>query len=321
MPKTERHECLIPPELSGERLDQALARLLPDYSRERLKRWIKDGAVTLNERTPRPRDHVAGGDLVRLNAVLEVETPMRPEALPLDVIYEDGAVIVVNKPAGLVVHPGAGNPDGTLQNALLHHAPELVHVPRAGIVHRLDKETSGLLVVARSIKAHTRLVEALAERQVKRQYEAVAVGVMTAGGVVDAPIGRHRSDRVRMAVQDGGRPAVTHYRVIERFRTHTYISVELETGRTHQIRVHMAHARYPLVGDPVYGRRLTVPKGADEETIDTLRAFKRQALHARQLGFVHPGSGEPVSFKAPLPEDMRSLLEVLRHDAAANADG
>ncbi|HET7569239.1 MAG TPA: 23S rRNA pseudouridine(1911/1915/1917) synthase RluD [Gammaproteobacteria bacterium] len=318
MPKTARHECLIPPELSGERLDQALAQLLPDYSRERLKRWIKDGAVTLNERTPRPRDHVAGGDLVRLNAVLEAETPMRPEALPLDVAYEDEAVIVINKPAGLVVHPGAGNPAGTLQNALLHHAPELVHVPRAGIVHRLDKETSGLLVVARSIKAHTRLVEALAAREVKRRYEAIAVGVMTAGGVVDAPIGRHRTDRVRMAVQDGGRRAVTHYRVIERLRAHTYISIELETGRTHQIRVHMAHVRYPLVGDPVYGRRLVVPKGADDETIAALRAFKRQALHARELGFVHPDSGKSVSFKAPLPDDMRGLLEVLRQDAASH---
>ncbi|HET6726320.1 MAG TPA: 23S rRNA pseudouridine(1911/1915/1917) synthase RluD [Gammaproteobacteria bacterium] len=320
MPPTERHECLIPPELSGERLDQALARLLPDYSRERLKKWIKDGAVTLNERTPRPRDHVVSGDLVRVNAVLEVETPMRPEPLPLDVVHEDGAVIVINKPAGLVVHPGAGNPAGTLQNALLHYAPELVHVPRAGIVHRLDKDTSGLLVIARSIKAHTRLVEALAERQVKRQYEAIAVGVMTAGGSVDAPVGRHRADRKRMAVQDGGRPAVTHYRVIERLRAHTYIAVQLETGRTHQIRVHLAHAHYPLVGDPVYGRRLSVPKGAADETIATLRAFKRQALHARELGFVHPDSGEPVSFKAPLPTDMRNLLEVLRQDAAAHAD-
>jgi 23S rRNA pseudouridine1911/1915/1917 synthase len=261
---------------------------------------------------------VAGGDLVRLNAVLEAETPMRPEALPLDVAYEDEAVIVINKPAGLVVHPGAGNPAGTLQNALLHHAPELVHVPRAGIVHRLDKEPSGLLVVARSIKAHTRLVEALAAREVQRRYEAIAVGVMTAGGVVDAPIGRHRTDRVRMAVQDGGRRAVTHYRVIERLRAHTYISIELETGRTHQIRVHMAHGRYPLVGDPVYGRRLVVPKGADDETIAALRAFKRQALHARELGFVHPDSGKSVSFKAPLPDDMRGLLEVLRQDAASH---
>ncbi|HET7307455.1 MAG TPA: 23S rRNA pseudouridine(1911/1915/1917) synthase RluD [Gammaproteobacteria bacterium] len=320
MPKTARHECLIPPEMSGERLDQALAQLLPDYSRERLKRWIKDGAVTLNERTPRPRDHVAGGDLVRLNAVFEAETPMRPEALPLDVVYEDDAVIVINKPAGLVVHPGAGNPAGTLQNALLHHAPELVHVPRAGIVHRLDKDTSGLLVVARSIKAHTRLVEALAAHEVKRRYEAIAVGVMTAGSIVDAPIGRHRTDRVRMAVQDGGRRAVTHYRVIERLRAHTYISVELETGRTHQIRVHMAHVRYPLVGDPVYGRRLVIPKGASDETIAALRTFKRQALHARELGFVHPDRGEPVSFKAPLPDDMRGLLEVLRQDAAAHAE-
>jgi 23S rRNA pseudouridine1911/1915/1917 synthase len=320
MPPIADHECLIPPELSGERLDQALARLLPDYSRERLKKWIRDGAVTLNERTPRPRDHVAGGDLVRLHAVLEAETPLRPEALPLDVVHEDAAVIVVNKPAGLVVHPGAGNPAGTLQNALLNHAPELVHLPRAGIVHRLDKDTSGLLVVARTLAAHTHLVAALAAREVKREYEAIVSGVMTAGGTIDAPIGRHRADRVRMAVRDGGRPSVTHYRVIERFRAHTHAAVQLETGRTHQIRVHFAHIRYPLVGDPVYGRRLKLPPEPSEALVQVLHGFRRQALHARRLEFVHPESGDAVAFEAPLPADMQGLNEALREDAGAHAE-
>jgi 23S rRNA pseudouridine1911/1915/1917 synthase len=320
MPRTELHECLIPPELSGARLDQALASLLPDYSRERLKKWIKDGSVMLNERTPRPRDHVARGDLVRVRAELETETDARPEPIALDVVHEDGAIIVVNKPAGLVVHPGAGNPAGTLQNGLLHHAPELVHVPRAGIVHRLDKNTSGLLVVARSLKAHARLVAALAEHRVRREYEAVAVGVMTAGGTIDAPIARHRVDRVRMAVREDGRRAVTHYRVIERFRAHTHVAVRLETGRTHQIRVHLAHARFPLVGDPVYGRRLRLPKGADEQLVETLKAFKRQALHARRLRFVHPETGAPVSFEADVPADMGALLDALRRDQVAHAE-
>lgn len=318
MPETAEHECLIPPELSGERLDQALARLLPDYSRERLKKWIRDGAVTLNERTPRPRDHVAGGDLVRVKAELEPATGVHAEALPLDIVHEDEAVIVVNKAAGMVVHPGAGNPAGTLQNALLAHASELIHVPRAGIVHRLDKDTSGLLVVARTLKAHTRLVAALAAREVKRDYEAVVTGVMTAGGTVDAPVGRHRADRVRMAVRDGGRPAVTHYRVIRRFRGHTHVAVQLDTGRTHQIRVHLAHIRYPLVGDPVYGRRLKIPKAAGDALADTLRGFKRQALHARRLGFVHPDSGEPVSWEVEPPADMRALLAALGEDLAAH---
>lgn len=320
MRQTAEYECLIPPELAGERLDQALARLLPDYSRERLKKWIRDGAVMLNERTPRPRDHVAGGDLVRVHAAFEVETQALPEAMPLDVIHEDEAVLVINKPAGLVVHPGAGNPAGTLQNALLHHAPELVHVPRAGIVHRLDKDTSGLLVIARTLKAHTRLVEALAAREVKREYEAVTVGTMVAGGTVEAPVGRHRADRTRMAVREGGREAVTHYRVIERFRAHTHIAVRLDTGRTHQIRVHMTHLRYPLIGDPVYGRRLQLPAGATPALRDALQHFRRQALHARRLGFVHPESGEPVSFEAALPADMQALIDSLREDAAAHAD-
>lgn len=315
-----QHEFIIPPELAGKRLDQALARLLPDYSRERLKGWIKHGAVVLNERPRRPRDPVAGGDVVRVNAELEEETATRPEPIPLDVVHEDDEVIVINKPAGLVVHPGAGNPDGTLQNGLLNYAPELAHVPRAGIVHRLDKDTSGLLVVARTIKAHTCLVRALAQREVRRHYKAVAIGTMTAGGRITAPIGRHPTHRVRMAVRPGGRYASTHYRVLERFRIHTYVDVQLDTGRTHQIRVHFAHQRYPLVGDPVYGRRLVVPKNADAATLAVLRGFKRQALHACTLGFDHPGRHVTAEFIAPLPEDMQQLIDTLRKDTTRHAN-
>jgi 23S rRNA pseudouridine1911/1915/1917 synthase len=239
---------------------------------------------------------------------------MAPEALPLAIVYEDAAILVVNKPAGLVVHPGAGNRAGTLQNALLHHAPELVQLPRAGLVHRLDKQTSGLLVVARTLEAHTRLVAALQAREFAREYAAVVSGVMTGGGTVDAPLGRHATDRLRMSVREGGREAVTHYRVLKRFRAHTHISVQLETGRTHQIRVHMAHIRYPLVGDPVYGRRVALPPAASPLLKQTLQDFHRQALHARRLGLKHPLSGESMHWEAPLPQDMQDLLAALADD-------
>ncbi|HET7396826.1 MAG TPA: 23S rRNA pseudouridine(1911/1915/1917) synthase RluD [Gammaproteobacteria bacterium] len=307
-------ESLIPAELAGQRLDQALAQLFPDYSRSRLTQWIRDGQVTLDQRVPRPRDIVMGGQHVRIVAVEEPLTDVEPEALPLDLIYEDAALIIVNKPAGLVVHPGAGNPAGTLQNALLHRAPELINVPRCGLVHRLDKDTSGLLAVARTIESHTHLVAALAAREFEREYEAVAIGVMTGGGKVDAPIARHGVDRKRMSVREGGREAVTHYRVIKRFRAHTHISVRLETGRTHQIRVHLTHVHYPLLGDPVYGRRLAIPRDADNAFVTALRGFKRQALHARRLGLAHPVSGEFMQWDAPLPDDMQQLLQALETD-------
>ncbi|MDE1984887.1 MAG: 23S rRNA pseudouridine(1911/1915/1917) synthase RluD, partial [Gammaproteobacteria bacterium] len=255
-------ETLVPASLAGLRLDQALAQLFPEYSRSRLTQWIKDGRVMLDEHAPRPRDSVVGGQRLRLTVVEEPLVELKPQALPLEVVYADAGLIVINKPAGLVVHPGAGNPAGTLQNALLHYAPELVNVPRCGLVHRLDKDTSGLLAVARTLEAHTRLVAALAAREFEREYEAVVMGVMTGGGTVDAPIARHAVDRKRMSVREGGRAAVTHYRVIQRFRAHTHVSVKLETGRTHQIRVHLAHIRHPLVGDPVYGRRLAIPADA-----------------------------------------------------------
>ncbi|MDX1454429.1 MAG: 23S rRNA pseudouridine(1911/1915/1917) synthase RluD [Gammaproteobacteria bacterium] len=301
--------------MAGQRLDQALARLLPDYSRSRIKQWIDAGRLTLDGRIPKPRDAVRGGEQWVLEAEAENEVPLKPEAIPLDIVFEDDALLIINKAAGMVVHPGAGNPDNTLQNALLHHAPELANVPRAGIVHRLDKETSGLLVIAKTLAAHTALVAALAERDISREYEAVCVGVMTAGGTVDAAIGRHPVDRKRQAIRPtGGREAVTHFRVMQRYRAHTHVAVKLETGRTHQIRVHMAHIRYPLVGDPVYGRRLVLPKGASEETRNVLQGFKRQALHARRLGLAHPVTGEALQFEAPLPDDFQRLLQVLAAD-------
>src|SRR5215469_4767315 len=296
-------ESRIPPELSGQRFDQALARLFPEYSRNRLSQWIKEGRVQLDGLAARPRDAVADGQRVSLEVVEEALTELAPEALPLDIVHEDAALIVVNKPAGLVVHPGAGNRAGTLQNALLHHAPELAQVPRAGLVHRLDKDTSGLLVVARTLESHTRLVAELQAREFEREYLGIANGVMTGGGTVDAPIKRHATDRLRMSVHEGGREAVTHYRVLKRYRAHTYVSLRLETGRTHQIRVHMAHIRYPLVGDPVYGKRLALPPKATPRLTETLRSFRRQALHAARLGLTHPVSGERMLWEAPPPAD------------------
>jgi 23S rRNA pseudouridine1911/1915/1917 synthase len=301
-------------ELAGKRLDQALAQLFPDYSRSRLQQWVKAGLVTLDGVTCRPRDKVLGGEWVALEARLEDQVECRPQAIDLDIVYEDACLILINKPAGLVVHPAAGNPDGTLQNALLHHDPELIQLPRAGIIHRLDKETTGLLVIARTPAAHKALVEQLQAREFDREYRAVATGVMTAGGSVDEPIGRHPTQRIKMAVHRAGKEAVTHYRVLERFRAHTYLKINLETGRTHQIRVHMAHLRYPLVGDPVYAGRLRQPAGASEQLREALRRFRRQALHALKLGLTHPESGEWMEWESPLPEDMQLLLEALRAD-------
>ncbi len=310
-------EQRIPDAHRGQRLDQALAELFPDYSRTRLKAWIEAGRVMVDGARPRPRDLVSGGEWVRLEPLEEPRVPVAPEALPLEVVHEDAAILVLAKPAGLVVHPGAGNPRSTLQNALLARDPALALLPRAGIVHRLDKDTSGLLVVARTPEAHARLTRALARHGVEREYEAVAIGVMTAGGTVDAPIDRHPVDRKRMAVRSSGREAVTHYRVAERFRAHTHVRVRLETGRTHQIRVHLAHAGFPLVGDPLYGRRLVLPKGATARLDAALRGFRRQALHAARLAFLHPASGERVEYTMPLPADLEELLAALREDARA----
>ncbi len=303
--------------MAGRRLDQVLPLLFPDFSRSRLQKWIRQGLVRRQgETVQRPREKVSGGELIELTACLDDQVEEKPQPIPLDLLYQDRSILVVNKPAGLVVHPAAGNPDGTLQNALLHHDPALVRLPRAGIVHRLDKLTSGLLVVARTAAAHKFLVERLQAREVKREYRCLVRGVMTAGGSVDQPIGRHPVHRVRMAVVAGGKPAVTHYRVLERFRAHTWLKVNLESGRTHQIRVHMAHIRHPLVGDPVYGGRLLLPSGIGDGLRQALRGFRRQALHALRLGLEHPQSGEWMEWEAPLPEDLQQLLALTREDAA-----
>ncbi|MFK3647004.1 23S rRNA pseudouridine(1911/1915/1917) synthase RluD [Lysobacter enzymogenes] len=310
----------VPDSAAGRRFDAVLAELFPDYSRSRLAAWIKSGDARLNGREARPRDPVQGGEAVELNVVLDTQTHAAAEDIALDVLYEDAEVIVLDKPAGLVVHPGAGNPAGTLVNALLHRDPSLAALPRAGIVHRLDKDTSGVMVVARTLPAHTSLVDQLSAREVHRQYLAVVVGALVAGGTANAAIDRHPRDRLRMAVREDGRDAVTHYRLRERFRAHTLLECRLETGRTHQIRVHMQHLKHPIVGDPLYGGPLKLPKGASETLVETLRGFKRQALHAETLEFVHPVSGEPVRCTAPVPADMLQLIAELRADSRAAAE-
>lgn len=306
----------IPEECRGLRLDQALASLLPEYSRSQLQRWIRAGHVRVSGQLMKQRDSVRGGEQVEVNAPDEQEsTDCEPQDLPIDLVFADEDLIVINKAAGMVTHPAAGNWDGTLRNALLFHYPELANLPRSGIVHRLDKATSGLMVVARSLRAHTSLVRQLQERQMGREYEAVVNGVMVAGGSVDEPIGRHPVDRKRMAIVSNGKPAVTHYRIVQKFDSHTHIRVKLETGRTHQIRVHMAYIKYPIVGDPVYGGRRKVPSGASEVLMSELRSFPRQALHAARLELIHPRHDELVSWQVPLPEDMQQLIGLLEESA------
>ncbi len=313
---SEKQNLAVPEELAGLRLDQALARMFPEYSRSRLKEWLLAGAITIDGGTKRPRDAVAGGEMISLEPQTESEVRAEPEPISLDVVYEDEDLLVVNKPAGLVVHPGAGNPGGTLMNGLLHHAPELESVPRAGIIHRIDKDTTGLLLVAKTLPAHTALVRQLADREISRQYLAICNGVLTGGGTIDQPIGRHPGDRKRMSIQQNGKPAVTRYTVLERFRAFTYIKVRLETGRTHQIRVHFAWRRHALVGDQTYGGRLALPAGASEPLIEALRHFKRQALHATRLAFEHPTSGKDIELEVPPPGDFEDLLSVMREDLA-----
>jgi 23S rRNA pseudouridine1911/1915/1917 synthase len=309
------HQLELPATPAGLRLDAALALALPQYSRSRLAGWIRDGAVHINGQPARPRDLMYGGEQVSVQAEVPADETVLPQSIPIDIRWQDEHLLVINKPVGLVVHPGAGNPSNTLQNALLAWDPRLATVPRAGIVHRIDKDTSGLLVVARSIEAHTALVEMLREHTIHREYLALVVGGATGGGTVDQPIGRHRTDRLKMTVRPDGRDAVTHYRLVERFQNHTLLRVNLETGRTHQIRVHMAHIGHPLVGDPAYGGRRQLRAGDPPQVRAALQAFRRQALHATRLAFEHPVTGEEVEVQTQAPDDLLALLQVLR-DAA-----
>ena len=317
MTKAKVRVARIPGDYAGRRLDQALTALFPEVTRSQLQQWIADGLVSLDDRVPRKRDKVIGGERVQIQVPPPKENLSEAEAIALDIVYEDDSLVVINKPVGMVVHPGAGNPAGTLLNALLHHAPASAQLPRAGIVHRLDKDTSGLLVVAKTERARQSLINQLQHKTMGREYVAIVHGVMIAGGTVDAAIGRHRIDRKRMAVTDAGKSAVSHYRVLKKYRAHTLVQVTLESGRTHQIRVHMAHLKFPVVGDPTYGGRLRIPRGASEDLAQLIHHFKRQALHAMKLSLVHPVTAEPMQWSASVPDDMGKLMEVLAKDAQA----
>jgi 23S rRNA pseudouridine1911/1915/1917 synthase len=317
MTKQLKLSQIVPDHLFGKRLDQVLAEMFPDYSRSRIKEWILAGAVKVNgEVNTKPRDKVLGEEQIDILADIPEEVRFTAEAIDLNIVYEDEHIMVINKPAGLVVHPGAGNADGTLLNALLHHVPGIAEVPRAGIVHRLDKDTTGLMVIAKTIPAQTHLVEAMQAREIVREYEAVCHGTMTSGGTIDEPIGRHPTKRTHMAVTQSGKPATTHFRVMEKYRAHTRLRLRLETGRTHQIRVHMSFNNYPLVGDPVYAGRPRPPRKASEELLTILRGFKRQALHAAMLRLAHPITSEILEWHAPIPDDMVQLNAILRADTA-----
>ena len=307
----EKLKIIIPERMTGQRLDVALSEMLPDYSRSKITAWIKSGEALINHKPFKPKDKVNGSEMVELTISQKQNNDWVGEDIPLNIVFEDEDIIVLNKVVGLVTHPGAGNWSGTLANALLHYEPKLATLDRAGIVHRLDKNTSGLMVVARNEKSQKYLVEQLQKHSVSREYSAIVYGHMVAGGTIDEPIGRDTKDRVKQAVSSHGKEAVTHYRVIDRYQNHTHIKAILETGRTHQIRVHLSHIGYPLIGDPMYGGKVRFPKKADVILKEAIVNFKRQALHARKLTLTHPISGELMSWKAPLPEDMLALLDVL----------
>ena len=321
-PITEHHQITIPQEMRGKRVDQVLAELFPEYSRSRLQSWLKAGNITLDKQVLKAKNKVSGGEIIDFEVVIEAEGEWEAENIPLDIVFEDEQLLVINKPAGLVVHPAVGNRTGTLLNAILHHHPDAINVPRAGIVHRLDKDTSGILVVAKTIPAQTHLVEQLQRRAFEREYEALVIGEMTGGGTVNEPIGRHPTQRTKMAVlaatNKSGKEAITHYRILQRYAAHTKIRVNLETGRTHQIRVHMAHKHYPLLGDPVYGGRLKYPAGCNDELKTAIEAFKRQALHAKKLGLEHPQSGDWLSWQVEAPHDMQHLYHLLEQHLEAS---
>jgi 23S rRNA pseudouridine1911/1915/1917 synthase len=308
----EMLKIIIPTRMTGERLDASLAEMLPDLSRSKITAWIKSGDALMNGKNFKPKDKVSGNEIVDLTLNQKQSNDWAAEEIPLDIVYEDKDIIVINKQFGLVTHPGAGNWSGTLANALLYYDPALSSLDRAGIVHRLDKNTSGLMVIARNEKSQKYLVEQLQNHSVDREYSAIVYGHMIAGGTVDQPIGRDPKDRVKQAVSMSGKDATTHYRAIERFKSHTHVKAILETGRTHQIRVHLSHVGHSLIGDPMYGGRVRFPKKASVELKDALLNFKRQALHSKKLTLTHPISGELMSWKAPLPDDMLGLLEVLK---------
>lgn len=301
----------------GQRIDQVAALIWNDYSRERLKQWLKDGHLLVNGNSVKPKYKCEGDELLTLNVELEAQTRSLPEDIPLNIVYEDDDILVINKPVGMVVHPGAGNSTGTLVNALLHHYPKSSELARAGLVHRIDKDTSGLLVIAKNLEAQFSLTKQLAKKSVYRIYDVIVYGNIIAGGTIDEPIKRHPVDRVKMTVLPGGKDAVTHYNVKERFQHFTRVQARLETGRTHQIRVHFSYIGYGLIGDQVYMPRVRLPAGSSELLADTLRGFKRQALHAAKLGLVHPKTGEDMMFDAPWPEDFIQLVEVLRTENKA----
>lgn len=313
--ESEPRHLRLRPEHAGRRLDQVLAELLPAFSRSRLRDWIEQGRVSLDGHQPRPKDRVRGAEQVLVRPLIESSGACLPQPIPLRLVFEDAHLLVIDKPAGLVVHPAAGHPDGTLQNALLHYDPRLAELPRCGIVHRLDKDTTGLMVVARSLLAHRSLVAQLKARSVKRDYRALVVGHPAVSGRVEAPIGRHPTRRTAMAVVAGGRPALSAYRVLERYARHSLLGVRLHTGRTHQIRVHMAHLRHPLVGDPLYGAGARAAIGARAELATALRGFPRQALHAIGLGLIHPASAVPMHWQVPMAADLAALRALLQQDS------
>ena len=317
---SEKEHILLNAEITEEqenqRFDVAVSVLFSQFSRSRLQQWIKQGFLTLDGKQVKTRDKVFEGQEVKLDVLLEAEAEADvAEDIALDIVYEDAHILVIHKPVGLVVHPGAGNSQGTLMNGLLFHFPALANVPRAGVVHRLDKDTSGLMVVAKTLQAHSSLVAQLQERTVSREYYALTQGVMTAGGTVTVNIGRHPTNRQKQSVLDfGGKEAITHYRVVKRFRAHTLVRCKLETGRTHQIRVHMAHIRFPLIGDKTYAGRPKIPKASDAVFIEALQQFPRQALHAYKLGLIHPESGEYCEWEVGIPEDIQALLDIMQKD-------
>lgn len=301
----------IPLSMSGERLDKVLAELFPDYSRSQLSKWIKNHSITIDGHTAYPKQRVHGSERILINAECLAQDDCKPQNIDLELSYEDTHCLIINKAAGLVVHPGAGNPDKTLVNALLYHYPDLIHLPRAGIIHRLDKDTTGLLLVAKTLKAYTALSQMMQNRTIKRQYQAITHGIITGHNTIDAPIGRHPRNRLKMAVVTQGKPAITHYRVAKNYAAHTLLDVALETGRTHQIRVHLAWKKHPLLGDPLYGVKSKVPREATQQLIDCLDQFNRQALHAYRLSFIHPITQKTLEVCAPLPQDLINLCDLL----------